>query len=243
MRTIKLTMSYDGTGFHGFQAQANALTVQEVLEKAIATVFGVQTRVTAAGRTDAGVHALGQVVSFRVSGQLQPIRIPHALNAVLPDSVVCYLAEEVPDTFHACHDAKSKVYTYTIDNSTHPRVLHRHFAYHVRFPLDIRVMAMSAATLTGTHDFISFMASGSTIKGTVRNLMRLEVEEKDRFVNITAEADGFLYNMIRIIAGTLIEVGRRKRDPDLSRVLAARSRNAAGWTVPAHGLILREVKY
>ncbi len=243
MRTIKLTLGYDGTYFHGFQVQANALTVQEVLERAIATVFGTPVRVTAAGRTDAGVHAVGQVVSFRVTGRMPVDRIPYALNAVLPDTIVCYHAEAVSDSFHARYDAKSKVYTYTIDNALHPRVLHRRFAYHVRYPLDYQVMAESATSLVGTHDFASFMASGSAAKETVRNLMRLEVKEEDRFITITAEADGFLYNMVRIIAGTLIEVGRGKRDPDLRAVLAARDRSAAGWTVPAHGLILQEVKY
>lgn len=243
MRTIKLTLGYDGTEFHGFQVQTNALTVQEVLEKAIATVFGARVRLTAAGRTDAGVHALGQVVSFRVPGRLPADRIPYALNSVLPDSIVCYSAEVVPDPFHARYDAKSKVYTYTIDNAPHPRVLHRRYAYHARYPLDTGAMAKSASTLTGTHDFTSFMASGSAVKGTIRNLMRLEVKEENGFITVTAEADGFLYNMVRIIAGTLIEVGRNKRNPDLSTVLSARDRNAAGWTAPAHGLVLCEVRY
>ena len=243
MQNIKLTLSYDGSGYHGFQLQTNALTVQEVLEEAIATVFGSPVRVTAAGRTDTGVHALGQVVNFSVSTRIPPARVPYALNAVLPADIVVNKAEAVSDSFHARYSALSKVYSYTIDNAPHPRVLSRRYSYHVKHPLDVTSMAAVSSQLVGLHDFASFKASGSTVRTTVRHLMRLEIKESDFFITITAEADGFLYNMMRIITGTLIEVGRGKRQPDLTRVLAARDRAASGWTVPAHGLVLREVKY
>jgi tRNA pseudouridine38-40 synthase len=243
VQNIKLTLSYDGSGYHGFQVQANALTVQEVLEQAIATVFGSPVRVTAAGRTDTGVHALGQVVNFSVSTRIPPARIPYALNAVLPEDIVVNEAEAVPVSFHSRYDAVSKVYSYTIDNAPHPRVLSRKYSYYVKYSLDVASMAAASSQLVGLHDFASFKASGSTVKSTVRHMMRLSVDESDSFITVTAEADGFLYNMMRIITGTLIEIGRGKRQPDLARVLAARDRAASGWTVPAHGLVLREVKY
>jgi len=243
MQNIKLTLGYDGTAYHGFQVQENALAVQEMLERAIAVVFGSSIRVAAAGRTDAGVHATGQVVNFYADTTIPAERIPHALNAVLPKDIVVYHAENVIDSFNARFNAVSKVYTYTIDNAEYPRVLALRYAYHVKHNLNVRVMKSSAIHLEGNHDFTSFCATGSSTQRMVRNMMRLEVEEKDSFITITAEAGGFLYNMMRIIAGTLIEIGRSKRSPDLARVLVARDRAAAGWTAPAHGLVLREVKY
>lgn len=243
MQNIKLTIGYDGTRYHGFQLQNNAVTIQEHLEKAIQTVFGTETRVTPAGRTDAGVHALGQVVNFTVTSRIPYERVPYALNAVLPGDIVVYKAEAVPDTFHARYSAVSKMYTYTIDNAPHPRVLTRHYAYHVRFALNTSSMQKAANTLLGKQDFTSFMASGSSVKTTVRTLSRLDVDESDNYITITAEADGFLYNMVRIISGTLVEVGRGKREADLTAVLQEKNRSAAGWTVPPHGLVLREVKY
>ncbi|MDW7651521.1 MAG: tRNA pseudouridine(38-40) synthase TruA [Bacillota bacterium] len=243
MQNIKLILGYDGTNYHGFQLQKNAVTVQQILEDALQKIFGERLRVASSGRTDTGVHAAGQVVNFHVKTTIPAERIPYALNAVLPRDIVTYAAEVVPHDFHARFSATSKLYTYTIDNAPHPRVLTRHIAYHVRYPADVALMQAAAANLVGQHDFSSFKSAGSAVKSTVRNLLRLDVTESDRYITITAEADGFLYNMVRIIAGTLIEVGRGKRQPDLRPVIEARDRNAAGWTVPPHGLILREVKY
>ncbi|MCW3491116.1 tRNA pseudouridine(38-40) synthase TruA [Dethiobacter alkaliphilus] len=243
MPNIKLTLGYDGTGYHGFQLQKNAVTVQQKLEEAIEKVMGQKVRITASGRTDTGVHATGQVINFYAQTSIPPQRIPHALNAVLPRDIVIYAAEIVSDSFHARFDAVGKTYTYTIDNGAHPQVLSRHHAYHVRFPLDANLMKQAAAILQGKHDFTSFMASGSSVKTTVRNLYRLDVATNWPYITITAAADGFLYNMVRIIAGTLIEVGRGKRDPNLGPVIDAKNRHRAGWTVPAHGLVLREVEY
>lgn len=243
MRNIKLLLGYDGSNYHGFQVQQNAVTVQELLEKAVGTVCGHVVRVTPAGRTDTGVHATGQTVNFRTTSRIPCERLPYALNAVLPPDIVVYAAEVADDTFHARYSATGKVYAYHIDNAPHPRVMERRHMYHVRFPLDTVLMQKAAGTLLGTHDFRSFMAAGSSVKTTVRTLRRLDVDERDRFVTVTAEADGFLYNMVRIITGTLIEVGRKKRDPDLIPVLIAKNRDAAGYTAPPHGLILREVKY
>ena len=243
MQNIKLTIGYDGTQYHGFQLQKNAVTVQEHLEKAICTVFSHPARVIAAGRTDSGVHAEGQVVSFRSASQIPVERIPYALNSLLPNDIVVSRAEKVSEQFHARYSAVSKVYTYTIDNAPHPRVLVRHCAFHLRVALELNLMKKAAATLLGRHDFSSFMGSASTVETAVRHLWRLEVDESDCFITITAEANGFLYNMMRIIVGTLVEVGQGKREADLRPLLQAKNRKIAGWTVPPHGLVLREVKY
>ncbi|MCR3921111.1 MAG: tRNA pseudouridine(38-40) synthase TruA [Firmicutes bacterium] len=243
MKNIKLIVAYDGTNYHGFQLQQNAVTVQEKLEQAMQTVFREPVRLTAAGRTDTGVHALGQVVTVQVKTGVPTDRIPYALNATLPRDIVVSSAEVMPDNFHARFSVKSKVYRYTIDNAPYPRVLQRLYSLHVRYPLDLELMQQAAMTLVGRHDFTSFMASGSSVKTTVRHLTRLDVSEQDGFYTITAEANGFLYNMVRIIAGTLIEVGRHKRSPELGSVICAGSRMAAGWTAPAYGLVMLEVKY
>lgn len=243
MQNIKLTIGYDGSRYHGFQLQKNAITVQERLEKAIHTVFGNPVRVNSAGRTDSGVHAEGQVVNFHSSSQIPIERIPYALNSVLPSDIVVDRAEKVSEMFHARYSAVSKVYTYTIDNAPHPRVLARHYALHLRGTLELALMKKAAITLLGNHDFSSFMGSASSVKTTVRHLSRLNVDDSDGFIIITAEANGFLYNMVRIIVGTLVEVGRGKREPDLQTLLKAKNRNVAGRTVSPHGLILREVKY
>jgi tRNA pseudouridine38-40 synthase len=240
---IKLILSYDGSDYHGFQLQENAGSVQGTLEQALFQLLGTAVRVASAGRTDTGVHAEGQVVNFRADTRIPVERLPFALNAVLPDDIVVRAAEIVPDTFHARFSAVSKTYAYTIDNAPHPRVLTRKYSYHFRFPLNVTDMAAAASSLLGIHDFVAFRATGSTVRTTVRNLMRLDVAEHDSFVTITAEADGFLYNMVRIIAGTLLEVGSGRRAPDLVPVLASRERRSAGPTAPAHGLVLKAVRY
>jgi len=243
VKNIKLTLAYDGTNYHGFQIQQNAVTIQEELEKAIAKIFAQAVRVTAAGRTDAGVHALGQVVNFFVETKIPCERIPYALNSVLPADIVVTSAEEVPADFHARYSAKSKVYRYTVDHAPFPRVLTRHYAYHFPYRLDLDSMQRAASTLLGQKDFCTFMASGSSVKSTVRTIMALDLIDQDDYLTITIEADGFLYNMVRIITGTLLEVGLGKRHYDLTPVLEARNRSAAGWTAPAHGLIMQKVKY
>ncbi len=243
MPNIKLILGYDGTNYHGFQLQENAVTVQGTLEQALGRLLGTAVRVVCAGRTDTGVHAEGQVVNFHAATRIPVDRLPFALNAVLPDDIVVCSAAVVPDSFHARFSAVSKTYAYTIDNAPHPRVLTRKYAYHFRYPLDVAAMAAAASDLVGTHDFAAFRASGSSVVTTVRNLLRLEVLETGRYVTITAEADGFLYHMVRIISGTLLEVGRGRRPPDLKAVLAARERQATGPTAPAHGLVLKAVRY
>jgi len=240
---IKLVLGYDGTCYHGFQIQENARTVQGTLEQSLRLLLGAAVRIAFSGRTDTGVHAEGQTVNFHSDTRIPVDRLPFALNAVLPDDIVVYSAEVVPDSFHARFSAVSKTYVYTIDNAQHPRVLTRKHTYHFRYPLDVTAMSAAASSLVGTHDFAAFRASGSSVSTTVRNLLCLDVLENDRYVTITAEADGFLYNMVRIIAGTLLEVGSGSRPPELLNVLAARERKAAGPTAPPHGLVLKSVRY
>ncbi|OUN00821.1 MAG: tRNA pseudouridine(38,39,40) synthase TruA [Firmicutes bacterium ZCTH02-B6] len=248
MRNIRCVVAYDGTEFLGFQRQAGGQTVQGVLEDAVASLTGEQVRVLGAGRTDAGVHAAGQVVAFRTASRIPVERWPYALNSRLPPSVVVTDAAEAPAQFHPRRDAVAKVYQYTIWNGRFPSPFWSRWALHVPTPLDVEAMAQAAAMLVGRHDFAAFRAAGSTpVKSTVRHLMNLAVERCPRepeCVRIVARADGFLYHMVRNIAGTLLVVGQGRRPPGwVAEVLAGRRREAAGPTAPAHGLCLVRVEY
>ncbi|HEY8418348.1 MAG TPA: tRNA pseudouridine(38-40) synthase TruA [Limnochordales bacterium] len=247
-RHIRCVVAYDGTGLLGFQRQKRGPTVQGLLEAAIASLTGEQVRVLGAGRTDAGVHALGQVISFRTRSRIPVDRWPYALNSRLPEQVVVQAADEVPLGFHPRRDATAKVYQYTVWNAPLPSPFWARYALHVPPPLDVAAMARAAALLVGRHDFAAFRAAGSTpVRSTTRHLMELSVTrcpERPEVVRIVARADGFLYHMVRNIAGTLIVVGQGRRPPEwVGEVLAGRQREAAGPTAPAHGLCLVRVEY
>ncbi|NLN20112.1 MAG: tRNA pseudouridine(38-40) synthase TruA [Firmicutes bacterium] len=245
MRNIKMTLSYDGTAYHGFQDQGPGIpTIQRSLETAIHKLTGERLRVTGAGRTDAGVHALGQVINIRTSGSIPVERWPYALNAVLPQDIVVRDARVVHPDFHAQYWARKKRYRYTIDNGPVPCVFRRRYAYRVYHALDVEAMAEAASLLEGRHDFAAFRSVGSGVESTVRTLYELRVERCGDMIQITACADGFLYNMMRIIVGTLLEVGKSKRPPKwVKEVLMSRQRHLAGPTVPGLGLCLMEVIY
>jgi len=247
MRNIKLTVAYDGTEYHGFQEQRGTglKTVQEVLEKSLARLAGRFVRVIGAGRTDAGVHARGQVVNFDADGWHIPVeRIVLALNGVLPPDVAAICAESVPADFHARFSATAKTYCYTLYNSRVPSPFHRRYSLFVPRPLNDNAMRAAAERLVGEHDFASFQAVGTPVKSTVRILYRVTVEREGPLVFLRFRGNGFLYNMVRIMVGTLLEVGLGKRPPeDISAVLAARDRTRAGPTVPPQGLCLEEVEY
>ncbi|WP_307400832.1 tRNA pseudouridine(38-40) synthase TruA [Desulfofundulus luciae] len=248
MRNIKLTIAYDGTNYHGFQEQRGTglVTIQEVLEKCLRRLAGREIRVTGAGRTDAGVHARGQVVNFDACGWSIPTdRIVLALNGMLPRDIAALKAEEVGPEFHARYSALAKTYRYTIYNSRIPSPFWRLYSHFVPRPLDVEAMAQAAQKLVGTHDFASFQAAGSPIKNTVRTLFAVDVfREGIELVHLTFRGNGFLYNMVRIMVGTLIEVGLGKRDPDdIPAILAARDRTRAGPTAPPEGLCLERVEY
>ncbi len=244
MRHIKLVIGYDGTDFHGFQRQKGLRTVQEELERTLTILLGHPVQLKAAGRTDAGVHAEGQVVSFWTNCPIPTERLPIALNGLLPPDIVAKRATEVPPDFHPRFDATSRVYRYLIDNRPIPSILLRRYAWHIPEPLDIAAMREAASCLIGVHDFASFHASGSELGSTVREMKRIAITRRDGVTAITMEANAFLYHMARIIVGTLVEIGKGKRPPEeVCAILNARDRSVAGKTAPAHGLCLLQVKY
>lgn len=244
-RNIKLVVEYDGTGYCGFQRQKNLPTIQAELEIAIETITKTYSHVTASGRTDAGVHALGQVVNFRTHARIPVDKFVPALNSVLPKDIRVRSAEEVPWRFHARYDACWKTYAYSIDTRPVPSVFIRNFAYHLSVPLNLEEMKTAAESLVGVHDFSSFASSGGSVKTFTRNVRRLEITTRDDpILRILIEADGFLYNMARTIVGTLLEVGQGKiRATDVSRIRDARDRRLAGPRAPACGLCLIKVDY
>jgi tRNA pseudouridine38-40 synthase len=247
MRTFKLTLAYDGSNYSGWQFQPGRATVQEALEQTLAKITGETLRVAASGRTDAGVHALGQVVSFRSQTHLEPAVLAKALNAELPwDMAVLALTEAAAD-FHARRSAVRKRYRYRIDDAPVRDVFQRQYVWQYRSPLAADAMHRAAQVLAGTHDFSSFETSGSERESTVRTISVVSVERGRGAagqIAIEVEADGFLYNMVRAIVGTLVEVGRGVQDEAWpGRVLAACSRDAAGQTAPPQGLFLVRVDY
>lgn len=244
MRNIKLVVQYDGSAFQGWQRQRDPNTVQQVLEEAIASVTQEAVRVHGAGRTDAGVHALGQVAHFFSKSRLAVNRLVEAINARLPPTVSVKRAREMPADFHARHSAKGKVYRYTILNGPTRSPLERHTAWWIRAPLNATSMQQAASILAGTHDFRAFCTKASGRIFTTRTLRRLVVRRTGCHIYVTLEADGFLYNMARAIVGTLVQVGRGRIGPqDVSDILDSGLRPRAGPTAPAHGLCLMRVLY
>lgn len=247
MPHFKLTLAYDGTAYHGWQVQLEQRTIQGTIEQAILKLTGQPVRVTASGRTDAGVHALGQVASFSAECRLTLSELQTALGALLPDDIAVLAVEEVPAGFHPIRDAQWKCYRYVIHNGPIRDVFSRRYAWHIVQPLDVPAMQRAATALVGTHDFSSFETAGAPRETSVRTVSRLEVSRNEinpQQITIEIEADGFLYNMVRAIVGTLVEVGRGA-EPEFwpAEVLAARDRSAGGPTAPPQGLFLVWVEY
>jgi len=244
MRNIKLLLEYQGTAYVGWQRQVQPNSIQQVVEEAIGRITGRASRLIGASRTDAGVHAAGQVANFRTESALPPERLREALNAVLPPDIAVLDVEEVPEDFHARFDAVSKRYEYTIRTGPVRPALGRELCWHCRWPLDVDRMRRAAAPLVGTHDFAGFASSGSDRKGSVRTLTRCDVHQAPGRMVLVLEGDGFLYNMVRTIAGTLVDIGRGKLPVErVAEVLAAGDRTRAGRTAPARGLCLVRVDY
>jgi tRNA pseudouridine38-40 synthase len=241
---IKLTVEYDGTNYHGWQFQPNCESIQAVLERAISTFFGASTRITGSGRTDAGVHALGQVVNFFTEKESSPFRIRRALNALTLPDITIKEVEIVPDSFDARRDAQSRVYEYHIFNRPTPSPFLLKRAWHLHERLDIDAMRAAIACLIGEHDFSSFRAAGCDAAHPVRKIYSTSLEQRGELLVYTIEATAFLRHMVRNLVGTLVEVGKGERSPQaFADLLEARDRIKAGKTAPPHGLYLIEVKY
>jgi tRNA pseudouridine38-40 synthase len=244
MRNIMLTLCYDGTDFHGWQRQPRLRTVQQTLEEGLRQLTGVAITTTASGRTDAGVHALGQVVHFFTVSRHPCATFVRALNALLPRDVRVLEAREMPQAFHATLDARSKRYRYVIDNGPIASPFQLRYSWHVRRPLDAALMNRAGQFLLGRHDFRSFETDWPNRQSSVRTILELAALRTGEFVAIEVEADGFLYNMVRSIAGTLVLVGAGRRPLSwISEVLAAQDRVAAGPTAPPQGLFLIKARY
>jgi tRNA pseudouridine38-40 synthase len=244
MRKIKLILEYDGIRYSGWQVQENSDTIQRRVEAALQEVLREEVRVHGAGRTDAGVHALGQVAHFETGSFLPADNILKGANTHLPPDIVIRKAEEADGDFHARYSARSKVYRYRILVREARSPLAHHRALRVAPPLDRERMRAAARVLIGRYDFAAFSAAGSLVKETVRTLLRLNITGEGEVCDLEFEADGFLYRMVRNITGTLLEVGKRKLTAEkVAGILRSRDRKRAGPTAPAHGLYLVEVRY
>jgi tRNA pseudouridine38-40 synthase len=241
---IKVVLEYDGSGFAGWQQQAHGRTVEAELKRALREITGQEHKVYAAGRTDAGAHAEGQVVSFQTDGRISPRRLVAALNAKLPDDVAVLSADEVPDTFHARYSARWRRYRYRyLDRPSRP-ALERGRCWQVRGPLDADAMAKAAKALVGKHDWTSYCSASEPPDSRVREMRSARVLRRGEIVELELVAEGFLRGLARSIAGALAEVGRGRRPPEwVGEVLEARDRRKAAKTAPAGGLTLVEVIY
>ena len=241
---IRLRIAYDGTGYCGFQCQTNGVAVQDVLNDALSDLFGMPVRTIGASRTDAGVHAEGNVAVFDMETRIAPSKIAFALNARLPEDIRITESDAVPDDWHPRYRNTVKTYEYRILNRVHPDPLSRRTEMHYYYPLDADKMNRAASYLVGEHDFASFCAAGTSAKSTIRTIYRAEVKREGDRVIFSVTGNGFLYNMVRIIAGTLLEIGGGKYPAEQMReILEARDRSAAGPTAVAKGLVLMEILY
>ena len=244
MPTFKLVLEYDGTNYHGWQVQPNLPTIQSALEAAISRVAQHKVNVTAAGRTDAGVHALGQVAHFTTTARLTAEEWQRALNGLLPPDIAVQAVEEAPNTFHARFSAKSKLYRYRIFARVQRSALSRSKILHYPYPLDLDAMEVACRALIGTHNFSSFQGSTTDTENPVCTITKLTVDRFGDEVIFEVEGNRFLKQMVRAIVGTLLEVGRGKlKAGEVAGILAAKDRTKAGPTAPAHGLYLVKVDY
>jgi len=244
VKQIQITIAYDGSNYHGWQIQNNAITIQEEIIKAAKSIFKGEVKVTGASRTDTGVHALGQVATIVGNTNVSIERLPYALNAHLPEDIVVYTAKLVDDTFHPRYSAKEKIYSYKIYNGKYKIPQLCQYAYF--FPKELSVIKMKEASkyFIGEHDFIGFSSSGSSVKSTIRTINNLNIIKENDIVEIIVQGNGFLYNMVRIIAGTLIDVGLGKTKViEIPKIIKSRDRNLAGKTAPANGLTLVKIIY
>lgn len=245
MKRIRITVAYDGTDYCGWQIQSNGVTIEEVLNAKLKKLTGEEIHVIGASRTDSGVHALGNVAVFDTESSIPPERMAYALNQKLPSDIVVVRSEEVPAHWHPRYQERvRKTYEYHIHNACFPNPLKRRYSTLVSFPLDVEKMRQGAAYLVGEHDFASFCSVRTKVKDTVRTVESIEIGKEDADITIRVTGNGFLYNMVRIIAGTLIRVGRGFYAPERVReILEEKERTEAGVTAPPEGLVLVGIEY
>lgn len=244
-KNLKLTIEYDGGAYHGWQRQATEPTIQEEIEKALMTMTGAKVVLTGSGRTDAGVHAYGQVANFLCETTLTHDVFQRGLNSLLPQDIVITACTEVPETFNARYDVKSKTYHYKILNRRLPAAIERQYSWHIPQKLNLSAMRRACGHVIGTHDFKAFEGAGSPRAHTTRRVIHADlVKDNDGYLIFAIEGDGFLRFMVRNIVGTLVDVGLAKSTPDdFKRIMLSKDRNLAGITAPSHGLYLMQVKY
>lgn len=244
MKNIKLIIEYDGKEYKGWQKQPNKLNIQGEIEKAIEAITGETIELIGSGRTDAGVNAINQVANFKTNCKIETSKIPYALNSQLKKSIRIKSAEEVDERFHSRYGCKRKTYQYTINNTEHGTAIYRNMQYHFSTKLDEKKMNEAVKFLIGEHDFKSFKASGTSSKSSVRIIYDAKVWREGDLVKIELTGNGFLYNMIRIISGTLVDVGVGKIQPsEIKNILELKDRTKSGKTLPACGLCLINVEY
>lgn len=244
MRRIRLIISYDGTNYVGWQVQPNGVSVQALLEKALFELTGETIRVEGSGRTDSGVHAKAQVAHFDTEARMAADKFAIAMNTHLPRDIRVLYSEESDPSFHARFSAKRKVYTYTVQLGAHADVFLRTTSLHLHYMPDVQAMRQAASAVIGTHDFNAFKCADSAMENTVRTITRSEWTQSGKLLTYTVEGNGFLYNMVRILVGTMLEIGSGKRPAsDMEKAIASGKRSDAGATAPAHGLCLCRVVY
>lgn len=243
-KRVRLTVAYDGTNYHGWQIQKNGITIESELNRCLTDLLKEEIEVIGASRTDAGVHALGNIAVFDTCNRMPAEKISYALNQRLPEDIRIQKSEEVALDWHPRHCESRKTYEYRIYRGTFPMPVKRLYSFFTYHKLDVAKMQKAAKYLVGEHDFKSFCQVNAQVESTVRTIYLLEVEEQGDDLVIRVCGNGFLYNMVRIIAGTLMEVGQGKRQPqDMASILEAKERSAAGPTAPAHGLLLYKYEF
>ena len=244
MQNYKLTLAFDGSAFHGWQRQENALGIQQVVEQCLSTLCRHTVAVTGCSRTDAGVHARHFVCNFYANTNIPPEKIPFAMNTLLPRQIRVYDCTPAGDTFNARFDAKSKEYVYQVLNAKHNDPFHANYAWHFPGKLDIHLMEKACTLLTGKHDFSAFMASGGQQKQMKKDMQSITLTRDGNLISLTYHADSYLYNMVRILTGTIVYVGCGKIDcNDLPGIVQSKDRTLAGMTAPPQGLFLHKAHY
>jgi len=244
MRNIKLTIAYDGTNYSGWQRQINAVGIEQKVEMAVNQIFNKKIKIIGCSRTDKGVHALGQVALMQIDSSIEARRIPGALNSKLPVDIVVTEAIEVTDDFHPRYSVKNKTYEYNIYNDRYINPQLRLYYLHILNKLDVNSMKKTCKYFEGTHDFKGFCSIKTAAKSTIRTINNLTVTSDDNLIKVTVNGDGFLYNMVRIIVGTLIDVGRGKIKPEqIEEIIQSKERTKAGKTALAKGLVLKKINY